>query len=251
MFRTFIYLDTEKLSSYSKVIMNSSETVPRKKTTTTKQSAGFNRTLAASASKEESIESDYEKDCFSDYDKFEFELTKLEDEKYFDFVLNDSYDYKTLPSMSILRRCGTFIVPEEFDTVSMMANYKKLILDRTNFKKEIDKEAAYAFIEDEVKHIPIIIEEDDIVLASKLQTKYLLEDINAMEEFQDQEVYMLCKIVGLQRQESVEIYNPIKEMVSLPRSLRRKMPKQAGENALSPIVVEGPVLKVEVIAIYQ
>ena len=81
--------------------------------------------------------------------------------------------------------------------------------------------------------------------------KKLLEDRSEIEIYADQDAYMLCKVVGLSRKEKVEIFDPLKDFIKLPRVLRRELEKQGKVEGLDKIIVDGPVLKVEVIAIYK
>lgn len=60
---------------------------------------------------------------------------------------------------------------------------------------------------------------------------------------------MLCKVVGKMQKSQFEIFNPLKDFIKLPRAARRSMDSNSGE--VEPIIINGPVLKVEVIAIYK
>ena len=53
------------------------------------------------------------------------------------------------------------------------------------------------------------------------------------------------------RKEKVEIFDPLKDFIRLPRAMRRQMTTNSTSIGLDKISVEGPVLKVEVIAIYK
>ena len=49
----------------------------------------------------------------------------------------------------------------------------------------------------------------------------------------------------------VDIFDPLKDFIRLLRTMRRKMTANAKSVGLDKISIEGPVLKVEVIAIYK
>ena len=53
------------------------------------------------------------------------------------------------------------------------------------------------------------------------------------------------------RKDTVEIFDPLKDFIRLPRAMRRQMTANGNPVELDKISVEGPVLKVEVIAIYK
>ena len=49
----------------------------------------------------------------------------------------------------------------------------------------------------------------------------------------------------------VEIFDPLKDFIRLPRAMRRQMSAAGNSTGLDKIIIGGPVLKVEVIAIYK
>ena len=53
------------------------------------------------------------------------------------------------------------------------------------------------------------------------------------------------------RKDMVEIFDPLKDFIRLPRTMRRQMTANGKSVGLDKISIEGPVLKVEVIAIYK
>ena len=66
-----------------------------------------------------------------------------------------------------------------------------------------------------------------------------------------QDVFMLCKVVGISKKECVEIFDPLKDFIRLPRVMRRQMEGNPNTSGLEKIKIQGPVLKVEIIAIYK
>ena len=98
--------------------------------------------------------------------------------------------------------------------------------------------------------VPIVSEFADVAISGKLNAKYLLEDYAQLEEYSEQDVFILCKVVGLMQKESVEIFDPLKDFIRLPRAVRRQT-NFGDTTGLEKIYVEGPVLKVEIIAIYK
>ena len=51
------------------------------------------------------------------------------------------------------------------------------------------------------------------------------------------------------KKDKVEIFNPLKDFIKPPRAVRREM--DSNSQGMEPILVDGPVLKVEVIAMYK
>lgn len=252
MFRSFIYLDEEKLYTYKRQIEG--KNTPQIKTVTKKKSAGFNAGVngsGVSGTIETDVTGEVEKDISFDYDSFENALQDLDGEDYFDTVINPDYDLTTVPAMKIVRVCNSFIVPEEFDAINLIDTFKPMLMGQIQTKSDSEQEALENVLGTATADIPIVIDYPDIVIASKLNTKFLREEYASLEEYAEQDTYMLCKVVGVVKKESVEIFDPLKDFMRLPRAMRRQMESGGKNDVLEKIKVEGPVLKVEIIAIYK
>ena len=107
MFRSFIYLDEDKLYTYKRQIDGKNDVQP--KAVSQKKTAGFSAAVSGfglNGATETSIDGEFEKDVSFDYDRFELDLSRLEGEDYFDCVLNAEYDLTTIPAMKLLRICA-------------------------------------------------------------------------------------------------------------------------------------------------
>lgn len=252
MFRSFIYLDEEKLYTYKRQIDGKNAAQP--KAVSQKKISGFSAAMSGfgvNGATETSIDSEFEKDVSFDYDHYELDLSKLDGEDYFDCVLNDEYDLTTIPAMKILRICSGFEIPEAFDAVNLIDQFMPMLMGQIETKSAGEQEALESILGKASADIPFIIECDDVTISGKLNAKYLREEYAGLEDYADQDVYMLCKVVGMIRKEKVEIFDPLKDFIRLPRAMRRQMTTKGTSIGLDKISVEGPVLKVEVIAIYK
>lgn len=252
MFRSFIYLDEEKLYTYKRQLEGKNAAQP--KAISQKKAASFNagtNGVGISSATEINVDSEFERDVSFDYDCFEQALNKFGGEEYFDCVLNDDYDLMTIPAMKLFRICSPFEIPEGFDMVTLIEQFKPLLLGEIETKSTGEQEALEGILGRASADIPFIIEYDNIVISGKLNNKKLLEAYENLEEYMDQDVYMLCKVVGVNHKETVEIFDPLKDFIRLPRRMRREMDSKGTSVGLDKISVEGPVLKVEVVAIYK
>lgn len=249
MFRSFIYLDQEKMYSYLRQIdadyANQPVELSKKKTRGGSFGTDF---LGVNAEIEIEEKREVTKDVIKDYDRFEKKLEGLSGSEYFDLALDD-YDINTVPRMSIIRVNGSFEIPEQFDMFSVAQNFRPLITSQIETSSNNERELVEAFLGKASADIPIVMENEEIAIASKLSMGNLEEEYAALEEYNEQEVYMLCKVVGIMQKDKVEIFNPLKDFIKLPRAVRRGM--DSGSQSMEPILVDGPVLKVEVIAIYK
>lgn len=122
MFRSFIYLDQEKMYSYLRQIdedyANQPVELSKKKTRGGLFGTDF---LGVNAGMEIEEKREVTKDVIKDYDRFEKKLEELSGSEYFDFALDD-YDINTVPRMSIIRVNGSFEIPEQFDMFSVHRN---------------------------------------------------------------------------------------------------------------------------------
>ena len=251
MFRSFVYLDEEKLYSYLKQI--DKDFVNRPIEISTKRAKGGRigmPSLSLNAGTETEEKQSFEKDLFNDYDRFEKALEALEANEYFDFVLNSGYDFKRLPKMCIIRFDGRFEIPEQFDMYSVAQAFMPLITSQIQTSSDNEKEILETFLGKASADIPFLVEAEDIAISGKLSTNNLFEAYSELEEYTEQDVFMLCKVIGIMDKEKVEVFNPLKDFIKLPRAVRRGMDEKSKEG-LESIYVDGPVLKVEVIAIYK
>ena len=252
MFRSFIYLDEDKFYTYKRQI--DGHNTPQLKSISKKKTAGFTAGLngfGVNGAAETSVNGEFEKDVSFDYDHFELDISGLDGEDYFECVLNDEYDLTTIPAMKLLRICSSFEIPEAFDAVNLIDQFRPMLMGQIETKSAGEQEALQGVLGKASADIPFVIELDDITISGKLNTKYLCEDYSSLEDYADQDVYMLCKVVGIVRKDKVEIFDPLKDFIRLPRAMRRQMTTNGNSVGLDTITVEGPVLKVEVIAIYK
>lgn len=251
MFRSIIYLDVDKLYTYKRQLEGKNNPQPKKMSK--KKLTGFSAGLNGSGIKgefETNIESEFDYDVEFDYDQFELALQNYEGEEYFDCVVND-YDLTIVPQMKLFRLCNGFYVPEAFDNVDILDKFKTLLTGSIQTDNSAENEALENIIGNAKTDIPIVSEYDDMSISGKLHKHFLREDYASLEEYDDQDVYMLCKVVGIARGDSVVIFDPLKDFIKLPRTFRRQIERGNNDIGLEKIMVEGPVLKVEIIAIYK
>lgn len=163
--------------------------------------------------------------------------------------MGDDYDIKTLPRMSIVRFSGRIEIPEKFDIFSAAQRFMPFITSQIKTTNSNEKELLEIFLGN-AADIPVLVGDEEIAILGKLSTDCLYEGYDELEDYNEQDVFIPCKVIGLINKENVEIFNPLKTFIRLPRAVRREMDKDSIEG-LESIYIEGPVLKVEVIAIYK
>lgn len=250
MFRSFIYLDTDKMYTYKRQIDGSCK---QSTAMTQKHSAGLAATIkniSLNAATETNITHEFINDISIDYDHFEIDLTAMDGSDYFDCAVSD-YDMLTIPAMKIIRLCNGFTIPEAFDVVNLIDIFKPMLMGGIETSSSGERAALESILGKASADIPILIECDDITVSGKLNAKYLLEEYASLEEYADQDVYLLCKVVGVARKDNVVFFDPLKDFIRLPRMARRQMEQDGESMGMEKISVPGPILKVEIIAIYK
>ncbi len=250
MFRSFIYLDESKMNSY-KSILEQSTTYTKTVSRTKKKIIGLNTKspLNAEYSDEKTFTEEINSDPAFVYDEFEKMLSSCQEDEYFDFIVyGDSYDLSTLPQMSIIRIKGYLEIPESFDLLNLIEQYKPFLLSSIGTDENAD--IIKSVFSNTNADVPVIIDTGDVLISGKLNTDNLYEDYAALEDYAEQEINFLCKVEGFVKRDRVTIYNPAKDFIKLNRAMRRASNLEENQT-LSPITVDGPVLKAEIIAIYK
>ncbi len=251
MFRSFIYLDEDKLTTYMRQLSGKNVATPT--TMTRKQTSGIQASFngfGINSGRETNVNEQFQRDLSFDYDSFEQALSRVEGEEYYDLALNGDYDLMTLPGMKIVRLCNGFSIPEEFDMINLVEQFKPMLMGQIQTNSEGEQKALENVVGKASADIPILID-SDLTIAAKLNTQYLYEEYSTLEDYSDQDVYILCKTVGVVHRDEVIIFDPLKDFIRLPRVARRQLESQGTSIGLEKIKTEGPVLKVEVIAIYK
>lgn len=247
-FRTFLYLDSEKVDEYLSII-----NTPTRQTATRRSVKGTVNVGLAKVETE--IESDLagspETNPALLYDAFELALQERDKDDFFDCTSND-VDISTLPQMSIARCEGNIEIPKNFDMLAMISEYLPYLsllgLEPLNGDPATN-EFALSFFKNTNADIPILIRGNDILVASKLKSNSFVDaNYQTLEDFEDEDLFVLFKVHSITKKDSTVIFDPAKDFLKLNRSLRRSMKDTDG---LEPITVNEPVLKAEIIAIYH
>lgn len=247
MFRSFIYLNEELVSEYNS-ILKSNDKINKSEVTTQNKNIGGNKILYGGISKEIQTVSEFSNRPKYMYNEFEENLVIEKENYYFDFTMND-YDINTIPNMSIFKIQTNFNIPEEFENSKMINDFKGFFLDSKKFDKQEEEILENYLCKAELVY-PIIFEIENIKIYGYLNQSNLQEDYADLEDYETQEVYILCRATNIINKEKVTIFDPWKNYIKLPRHLRRSIGTYR-DPIFQNIEIKGPVMKVEIIAIYK
>lgn len=253
MFRSFIYVNTEKVYEYYSLLDESiKEKILSKERSITNKAGLSTKPIGIERFKTETIKSEISQYFLSDYNKFEGELTKLDGEHYFDLDENcNKYDISTIPRASIGKMQTKFYIPEEFDYIELINLFKPMLMSSLDIKKS-EQDLYDAFLGNTTADIPIIMEYDNNSVFGKLDTRFLNEDYNQLEEYESEDVTVLFKLNSHDSGYKVTVFDPLKDFIKLNRAMRKSSDlKSSYTKEFSPIIIDGPVIKVEVLAIYK
>lgn len=137
MFRSFIYVNTEKVYEYYSVLDESvKERIISRESSITNKTGFSVKPIGFERSKTEILKSDISQYFLSDYNRFEKELEKLDGENYFDLIENyNNYDLTTISPASIVKIQNIFYIPEGFDYVELVSLFKPMLLSSLNIKE--------------------------------------------------------------------------------------------------------------------
>lgn len=156
-----------------------------------------------------------------------------------------------MPRASIGKMQTKFYIPEEFDYIELINIFKPIIMSSLDVK-ESEQDLYDAFLGNTKADIPIIMEYDNKSIFGKLDMRFLNEDYNQLEEYESEEVTVLFKLNSHDTGNKVTLFDPLKDFIKLNRTMRRSPDlKSSYTKEFSPIIINGPVIKVEVLAIYK
>ena len=249
IFRSFIYLDAEKLDEYLSIIGE----VDKGRKTTKSHKVGFGANAGiASANVEFTSESDsyHQLGPAAQCKLFENALIKYANEEYFDNLTQD-VDLLTVPPMAIVRTQGILEVPEVFDVYKMMEGYAPMMHQLGILESGLDNketEFVLGLFKNANYDTPAIIDCEGTRISTKLKSQYIKGGYEALEDCLDDEITVLYKVTAVRTEGNVVIFDPMKDFIKLNRALRRSMERN---EQTQPITAEAPIVKAEVLAIYR
>lgn len=184
------------------------------------------------------------------FDCYEFEKKLVGRDDFLDISSSDQYNISTALRGYILKIDGVVSIPEQFDMVKLIDQYKPLILPSiTDEEDPTTSELLHMlFSGAKATHIPIVIESGDDLLCGKLKAENLMIDYSELEEYEDTEVTILVRSASNgTKSSSKAYYDPLKDFLSLNRMMRRQV-EDKGD--FGPLFVEDEYKPVDILAIY-
>ena len=186
----------------------------------------------------------------------EFERLLQQRDDYFDYVdTNQDTLIKDVRISSIIRVMGEIYVPEQFDIIQLIDEYKPQILSELNYKDKEERELFNAILKNTKMRIPIYCEMggncDYWLGIGKAVPDNLLIEYNEVENYEGKEVTIIAKLESRKfyKDKPLSVFDIYKDFLGFNRTLRKQFVNNQKQEFES-IDVEEDYLGLELLAIY-
>lgn len=252
MFGSVIYFDNEKIDEYESIITGKKSVQVDEYHVSDDKGLNVDlKVLGADAKVSKSYTAKVKESIL--YDCLEFEKLLSGRDDYFDFS-SDDYDLTTVPRGSIIKIDALVSVPENFDMVKMIEQFKPFFMGTLTSEGSDDENGVgmlkNIFGSANAKKIPILVDYDEFLLCSKIQEDNLFVSYEELQEYESTEVSILARCSSTNFIKSTKpFYDPLKDFLSLNRMMRKHIADTGDE--FSAICADKDYKTIEILAIYQ
>lgn len=186
----------------------------------------------------------------------EFEKLLQKREDFYDFTgRQEDCSIQDVRISSIIRATGEIHVPEQFDIIHLINEYKEYLLSNNNYKDVEERELLNLVIENSKMKVPIFCElgrECDYWLGiGKISHDDLLVDYNNLEDYEGTEVTIIARLESRKYYKGtpIPVYDIYKDFLGLNRLLRKQVNSEKSQG-FENITVDEDYLGLELLAIY-
>ena len=155
---------------------------------------------------------------------------------------------------SIIRVSGEIYIPEQFDIIHLIGDYKSLLLSSVEYKDDDEKTMLKTMFDKSTMRIPIYCELgsacDYWMGIGKISPKDLLIEYNDLEDYEGTDVTILARLESRKyyKDKPIPVYDIYKDFLGLNRALRKEI--KTSNKSFESIEVEEDFLALELLAIY-
>lgn len=165
---------------------------------------------------------------------------------------NEEFDFETISRRAIIRFEGEFNILEEFEMMDLINDFKPMLTTQMGLENNEEEEIFNKVFGKDSTKIPVFFESDNFgsrVGFSKVNSNDLKYQLTELEDFEDEEVTIVAKVLTRKevKNKPVIVFDVMKDLFSLNRTIRRQMDDKGIENIKS----EEDMVTLEVLAIYQ
>ena len=186
----------------------------------------------------------------------EFEKLLQQRDDYFDYVDTDQdVLIKDVRISSIIRVTGEIYVPEQFDIIQLIDEYKPQLLSELDYKDKEEQELWNAILKNTKMRIPIYCELgescDYWLGIGKAIPDNLLIEYNELEDYEGKEVTIIARLEARKyyKDKPLSVFDIYKDFLGFNRTLRKQIVTDQKQEFES-IDIEEDYIGLELLAIY-
>ena len=158
---------------------------------------------------------------------------------------------------SIIRATGEIYVPEAFDMVHLIDEYKPLLLSAVKCKDDDERQMLNSVFSNTKAKVPLFCElgsECDYWLGiGKISQRNLMIDYTDLEDLEGTEVTIIARLESRKyhKAKPLQVFDIYRDFLGLNRTFRKQLQQNHnGNNEFESIIVEEDYLGLEILAIY-
>lgn len=255
MFKNMIYFDAQKVAEYKAVLEGKKHVAIKNVKISSSKSLDANISVfSGGIGGTNEMEGELIDNLVLDCNEFEELLKKKGGDHYFDLMATD-YDIETITKSSIISFEGSLSIPNEFDMMELINQFKPLLISSMNLANAQEEELFKKIFEKESTKIPMFIESSQLGERqgfTKLTSTELLVGMEALEDYEEEELTFIAKITSRKqvKDKPIVVFDIMKDLFSISRGLRRQM-GQSEIEGIENIKSDTDTLELEVLAIYR
>lgn len=255
LFKNLIYFDSNKVTEYRAVLEGKKHVDIKNIKVNSGKSLNANfSVLKGGINGSNEMEGKVLDNLILDCNEFEDLLESKSKDSYFDLIEND-FESETIPRTSIMRFEGGFRIPEEFDMMDLINEFRPMLTSSMDIQDSQEEEIFNKLFAKKNTKIPVFLESDsfkDRVGFAKLNSNNLSYEFENLEDLEDEEVTIIAKVLSRKdvTNKPIVVFDIMKDLFSLSRGIRRQMDQEEIEGIRS-IESNENIITLEVLAIYQ
>lgn len=256
IFKDLLYFNVNKVAEYKAVLEGKKHVaIKNVKIASSKSLEAKISVLSGSMGGSNEVEGELIDNLLLDCNEFEQLLEKNAGDNFFDFTEVVNFDIETVTKTSIIKFEGALKIPNEFDMMDLITQFKPLLISSMQLGNPQEEEIFKSIFAKESTKIPLIIESEAFeknLGFAKLSSTDLISNFETLEDYEDEDLTFIAKINSRKKYNNtpIVVFDIMKDLFSLSRGLRRQMGNTEVEGIES-IKVENDVLVLEILSIYR
>lgn len=255
IFKNLLYFDAKKVAEYKAVLEGKKHVaIKNVKISSSKSLEAKISVLSGGIGGSNEMEGELVDNLLLDCNEFENLLDKNGGENYFDFT-EGNFDIETITKTSIIKFEGILKIPNEFDMMDLITQFKPLLISSMQLGNPQEEEIFKSIFAKESTKIPLFIESETFeknIGFAKLSSTELISNFETLEDYEEEDLTFIAKVNSRKKYNNspIVVFDIMKDLFSISRGLRRQM-GNTEVKGMENIKVESDVMELEILAIYR